>query len=183
VPALLPSEFPVVARTRHHWIVMLRRPPNILLVAMLVLLVAAWLQPWPMAVAFALVFGAAAFLRWQAWQAETIVVTQRRIIRSRGVPESTTTESSLRLDRISGAVMEQTVPGKLFNYGTIELEAPGNHPDFRKLARIERPHEFYLQLRRVIFGDGLAPDPDDEPEGLGTAPIPRVRPPLLRRHR
>jgi hypothetical protein len=182
VPALLPSELPVVARTRHHWVVMLRRPHWVLAVVLLVLLLAAAVWPWPMAEVFALVFGSWAFVRWQTWNAESVIVTQRRVVRVRGVPETTSTEASLRLDRISGIVLEQTVPGKLLNYGTIELEAPGSHPDVRKLVKIERPNQFYLQLRRAVFGEPHGSDPDD-PNAFVTAPIPRVRPSALRRHR
>lgn len=180
MPAFLPNELPVVARARHHWIVLLRKPSLILTIALVVLLLAAIFKPAPMAGLFAVVFGAAAFLRWQTWQAERIYVTRTRIVRLRGVPETTTTESSLRLDRISGAVLTQTVLGKVLNYGTIELEAPGNHPDFRRLVNVERPHEFYRRLRSVIFGDGVGIDPDDHPQEYETAPLPRSQPP---RHR
>jgi hypothetical protein len=183
VPALLPSELPVVARTRHHWVVLLRRPHWALAVAMLVLLVIAAVWPWPMAWVFALAFGSWAFVRWQTWNAEMVILTQRRVVRVRGVPETTSTEASLRLDRISGVVLEQTVPGKLLDYGTIELEAPGSHPDVRKLVKIERPNQFYLKLRWAVFGEPHSSDPSDDPKAYVTAPIPRVRPSAPRRHR
>jgi uncharacterized membrane protein YdbT with pleckstrin-like domain len=183
VPALLPSELPVVARTRHHWVVLLRRPHLASVVAFVILLVAAAVWPWPMAWVFTLAFGSWAFIRWQTWNAESVIVTQRRVVRVRGVPETTSTEASLRLDRISGVVLEQTVPGKLFDYGTIELEAPGSHPDVRKLVKIERPNQFYLHLRRAVFGEPHGPDPNEDPKAFVTEPIPRVRPSALRRHR
>lgn len=182
---LLPSELPVLARARHHWIVMFRPPPRSLAIALVVLLLAALFQPSPMAVVFAVVLSAIAFLRWQTWRAEVILLTRSRIIRVRGVPETTSTESSLRLDRISGAVLEQTVWGKLLNYGSIEIEAPGQHPDVRQLVKIARPHRFYLQVRGVIFGEGIDLDPDDRPQDFITAPLPRLpasrrlRPPRL----
>jgi Bacterial PH domain len=183
VPALLPSELPVVARTRHHWVVLLRRPHWVLASGLVVLLLAAAVWPWPMALVFALAFGSWAFVRWQTWNAESVIITQRRVVRVRGVPETTSTEASLRLDRISGVVLEQTVPGKLLDYGTIELEAPGSHPDVRKLVKIERPNQFYLQLRWAVFGEPHAPDPNEDPKAFVTAPIPRVRTSALRRHR
>lgn len=183
MPALLPSELPVVARTRHHWVVMLRRPHWALMVGLVVLLVAAAVWPWPMMWVFALAFGSWAFVRWQTWNAEVVILTQRRVVRVRGVPETTSTEASLRLDRISGVVLEQTVPGKLLDYGTIELEAPGSHPDVRKLVKIERPNQFYLQLRRAVFGEPDVSGANEDPKAFVTAPIPRVRPSALRRHR
>jgi hypothetical protein len=183
VPALLPSELPVRARTRHHWVVMFRRPHLVLVLALVVLLLAAVVDPNPMAWLCVVVLGAFAFLRWQTWQAEWVILTSKRIIRVQGVPETTTSEASLRLDRISGARIIQTVPGKMLGYATIELEAPGNHPDVRRLERIARPHAFYLELRRVVFGEPDGPDPDDDPRGYVTAPLPVLRRDFGGRHR
>ncbi len=171
MPALLPSELPVLGRAQPHWIVLLRRPHTILSVALLVLLVAAVFAPQPMAWVFLLVFGCAAYLRWQSWRAEWVILTRKRIIRVRGIPETTSSEASLRLDRISGAVMEQTVLGKMLNYGSIELEAPGQHPDVRKLDKISDPHAFYLQIRRVLFDSDPRADRGGPQEYI-TAPLP-----------
>jgi hypothetical protein len=172
VPALLPSELPVRARTRHHWVVMFRPPHKLLSLALLLLVLMAVISPNPMAWLLFLVLGGLAFLRWQTWQAEWVILTGKRIIRVQGVPETTSSEASLRIDRISGARMIQTVPGKLFGYANIELEAPGDHPDVRRLKRIARPHEFYLELRRVIFGEPHPPDPNDEVQEYITEPLP-----------
>jgi hypothetical protein len=152
---------------------MFRPPHKLLALALLLLLVMAAISPNPMAWLLALVLGGLAFLRWQTWQAEWVILTSKRIIRVQGVPETTTSEASLRLDRISGARMIQTVPGKILGYANIELEAPGDHPDIRKLRRIARPHEFFLELRRVVFGEPHAPDPNDEPQEYVTEPLPR----------
>lgn len=175
MPALMPSELPEVARTRHHWVVLFRLPKLWPAVAGLVLLALAIFWPMPWMILFILVLGAVAFVRWQIWEAELIILTQKRIIRIQGVPETTISEAFLRIDRISGARMIQTVPGKIFKYGTIELEAPGEHPDVRRLKRIPEPDYFYGLLRRAVFGDAtLSPDPDDAPPGFTTEPIPRV---------
>jgi hypothetical protein len=183
VPALLPSELPVRARVRHHWVVMFRRPHLLLVVAMVLLLIMAFVQPNPMAWLLGLVVCGFAFLRWQTWQAEWVILTSKRIIRVQGVPETTTSEASLRVDRISGARMVQTVPGKIFGYATIELEAPGNHPDVRRLERIAQPHDFYVELRRVVFGDPTAIDLDDDPRGYRTEPLPFLTDEGVGRHR
>jgi hypothetical protein len=163
MPALMPSELPVLGVARHHWIVLFRRPHIVMLIALAVLFAAAVFKPDPMALVFLLVLVSMSFVRVQSWRAEQIILTRRRIIRVSGVPETTSSEASLRLDRISGAVLVQTVPGKLLNYATIELEAPGQHPDVRLLTRIARPHAFYAQVRRVIFGDISDIDPIDGP--------------------
>ena len=176
MPALLPSELPVRARTRHHWIVLLRPPHKLLTIALLVFLLAAALQPEPMAWLLGLFLIAVGFVRVQTWQAEQIILTSKRIIRVQGVPETTTSEASLRVDRISGARLVETVPGKVLGYGTIEIEAPGDHPGVRRLVKIEKPKTFYLQLRRLVFGEPGAPDPDEPPSDYVTEPLPPVPP-------
>jgi hypothetical protein len=184
MPAFLPSELPIQAEVRHHWVVLFRRPHLFLIIVLLALFVLAIIQPWPMAVPLVVVLALMGFVRWQTWRAERIIITQKRIVRVRGVPESTTQEASLRLDRISGAIVVQTVPGKLLRYASIELEAAGNHPDFRHLNKIEHPDEFYLKLRHIIFGAGVDPVSavgiagDDEgryPDEYETAPLPTLK--------
>lgn len=182
MPAFLPSELPVRARTRHHWIALFRLPHRLLGLALVILLVSAVVQPNPMAWLLALVVVALAFLRWQTWRAEWIILTGKRIIRVQGVPETTRSEASLRIDRVSGARLIETVPGKILGYGTIELEAPGDHPDMRRLTRIDRPHEFYRQLRAIIFDEHIPLDPDDDPREYVTEPLPPIRDRFGRRH-
>jgi hypothetical protein len=174
VPAFLPSELPVRARTRHHWIVLLRPPHQAPAVTLGALLLAAVIWPKQLAWLFALVAAALAFVRWQTWQAEWVILTGKRVIRVQGVPETTKSEASLRVDRVSGVRLVETVPGKLLGYGTIELEAPGDHPGVRRLVKIDRPHDFYLALRRVVFAEVGRPDPDDDPRDYVTEPLPTL---------
>jgi hypothetical protein len=174
---LLRSELPIVARARKHWIVLFTPPHKYVSIGLVLLFFAAVGQPDPMVLVFAVVVSVMGFFRLQTWRAEVILITRTRIIRVRGVPETTSSESSLRLDRISGAVLEQSVPGKWLNYGSIEIESPGQHPDVRLLRVIARPHPFYLKLRQAVFGEGIDLDPDDRPQNFITAPLPRLPPP------
>ncbi len=186
MPALMLSELPELARTRHHWIVLTRRPHRAGVIATVVLLVAAAIWPWPWAVIFIGTLAGTLLLRIHTWRAELIILTQKRIVRMQGVPETTTSEASLRIDRVSGARLVQTVPGKILGYGTIELEAPGQHPDTHRLVRIAQPHAFYRQLRAMIFGDRTKPDPNetsvdaiadhDRAREQNTEPLPYISP-------
>jgi hypothetical protein len=184
MPPLMRSELPEVARTRHHWIVLFRLPHRIPALLLLGLLIWALIESsmWFVLVIVVLV---AMVIRWQTWRAEQIILTRKRIIRVQGVPETTKSEAFLRVDRISGIRIVQSVPGKLLDYATIDLEAPGNHPDVRRLVKIWHPNEFYRELRHLIFSkDG--PDPDDvgtagPPPDDVTAPLPRLSPPQLRK--
>jgi hypothetical protein len=179
VPAYLPSELPVRARTRHHWIVLLRPPDKIAAIALVVLLLAAIFDPNPMAWLLGIVVIGLGFLRWQTWQAEWIILTGRRLIRVQGVPETTTTEASMLIDRVSGARLIVTVPGKMLGYGTIELEAPGEHPGVRRLTKIKNASDFYLKVRSLVFGDPRTDDPNFAPTDYVTEPLPTLKP----RHR
>lgn len=184
MPPLMRSELPEVCRTRHHWAVLFRLPGKFAGIGMVLLVVWSFVAPAMWIVVIVLSF-AAVFFRWQTWEAEQIILTQKRIIRVQGVPETTKSEAFLRLDRISGVRIVQSVPGKLFGYATIELEAPGNHPDVRRLVKIWHPNEFYRALRLLIFSEDR-PDPDDIGTLRGmpdddTAPLPRVRAPAFRR--
>jgi len=167
-------ELPELARARHHWIVLLTPPSKWASIGLAILFAAAVFKPMPFAALFLISAVAGAALRWQTWRAELIILTSKRVIRVQGIPETTSSEASLRIDRVSGARLVQTVPGKLLNYGTIELEAPGDHPDVRHLVRIAEPLQFYNQLRAVIFGgDVSGPDPDDGRTRYPTEPLPR----------
>jgi hypothetical protein len=179
------SELPEVARTRHHWMTLFRPPRHRLSMAALLALFAWGLFTPAILIVFAIVIGVNLLVRIRTWRAELIILTRKRIIRVQGVPETTNTEASLRIDRVSGARLIQTVPGKLLDYGTIELEAPGDHPDVRRLIRIAEPQEFYARLRAIVFGERPGPDPDDggpvELPTNTTQPLPRLRPPSLRK--
>lgn len=174
MPALLPSELPVRARARRHWIVILRRPSRLSTILLLILLLLAFFWPNPLAWVLGVLVALNVLFRWHTWRAEWVLLTGQRIIRVQGVPETTRTEASLRLDRISGGRMVQTVPGKILRYADIELEAPGEHPGVRRLRRIAHPHEFYLALRREVFGEGMPLDPNDVPADEITEPLPFV---------
>jgi hypothetical protein len=156
--------------------ILFRGPRHWISLAALVGLFAWGLFAPAMLVVLVLILAANMFVRVRAWRAETVILTQKRVIRVQGVPETTRTEASLRLDRVSGARLIQTVPGKLLDYGTIELEAPGDHPDVRRLVRIRRPREFYSALRAIVFGEGVDPDPDAGMSAESTQPLPRLGP-------
>ncbi|MGN6607748.1 MAG: PH domain-containing protein [Jatrophihabitans sp.] len=176
MPPLLRSELPIRARTRHSPITWFRRTSRETAVVLALTLVAGWLflSGWWAVLLVALELLAILAFRIHTWSAEWIILTGKRIIRIQGVPETTTAEASLRIDRVSGARLVQTVPGKWFGYGTIELEAPGDHPDTHNLTRINDAVGFFMILRELIFGEPQPPDPDDHPADHITEPLPAV---------
>lgn len=173
MPPFLRSELPVQARTRHHPVVLLRKTSRSGAILFAITALAILLSRW----AIAVLLGELAwtlYWRWRVWRAEWILLTRKRIIHIQGIPETTSTEASLRIDRVSGARLVQSPLGKILGYGTIELEAPGEHPDVRKLRIIDDVEAFYIVLRRIVFGED-APDPDDHPQEFVTEPLPDLR--------
>jgi uncharacterized membrane protein YdbT with pleckstrin-like domain len=152
MPALLPDEHELIT-VHQHPLVILRPPHRYVGWAFLVLLVVAIVDPNPFAWILAVIVVATLAWRWYNWRAERIILTTKRIIRLAGVPETTEIEAYLRVERISGVVLVQSFFGKLFGYGTIHLEAPGDHPTLRKLEMVAQVAAFYRRLRASNFGD------------------------------
>lgn len=154
MPALLPSELPVRARIRPHWIIVLRPPPKAGVIAVLILTVLGLIEAW-IWIFLIVVLALIMMQRIREYRSEEIILTGKRIIRTYGLPETTRGESFLRLDRISGARLTETLVGKVFKYATIDLVAPGDHLEVHVLQRIAHPHEFYLRLRELTFGETI----------------------------
>jgi hypothetical protein len=184
-------------RIRHHWIVLLEPPGKwawIVFAALLIVAVTGgWWASLPLIIVVALYF----LFRYQEWRAEVIELDPRAVRHARGVRETSTSHAFLRIDRVSGVVLSQTVPGKIFGYGTVHLEAPGSHPDFRHLAKIQRPQETFEMIEALMFKTGVTPSgssvppsepgstvlpsEDDDPNDTGvdvrvTAPLPDLDP-------
>ena len=114
------------------------------------------------------------FLRFRVWQAERIILTDKRIIHTHGILETTRTEASLRLDRVNGLRLIETLPGRILGYATISVEAPGDHPGLKRMYRMARLHPFYETLRNRVFGESVPPDPDEEPLEYVTDRLPVI---------
>jgi hypothetical protein len=134
-------------------------------------LTGGWLGWLPLIV----VVGAVFLFRYQEWRAEVITLDPLTIRYSQGVQETTTSRALLRIDRISGIVLQRTVPGKLLGYGSLHLEAPGSHPDIRHLERIDHPELTGRLVESLMFRTATDTDPDDVgPDAQHTAPLPQV---------
>ena len=79
------------------------------------------------------------FLRWIT----EIAVTERRVIYKRGFINRRTIE--MNMDKVATVDVDQSVLGRLFNYGTVTVQGTGM--SFEPLRRIESP----LALRNAII--------------------------------
>jgi uncharacterized membrane protein YdbT with pleckstrin-like domain len=112
-----------------HWVVYL---PGILLAILAALIY--WFGHWPVAIGAAvvwdvlaaIVFVAAAvwlFIGWfRRWTTE-IAVTDRRIIYKKGFVRRHTIE--MHLDKVESVDVDQTILGRIFNYGDILIRGVG----------------------------------------------------------
>src|SRR5205823_3073328 len=147
---------------RQHWIVLLRPPRRLSAILLTVLFVAAWVRADRFTWVFVLIAAFLLALRWREWRAERVLLTGKRVIHVQGTVETTASETSLRVDRVSGVRYVETVLGKMLGFATIELQAPGDHPGISRLKRLGHPEAFYLELRDVVYGEDRA-DPDEDP--------------------
>lgn len=158
---------------RQHWIMLVaKKPARRYVVLLVVLMIAALIGPGWLKVTFLVTAFLLALLRYRVWQAERIILTEKRIIHVHGILETTRTEASLRIDRISGLRLIETFPGRMWGYATIAVEAPGDHPGLDRMYRMARFQPFYDSLRARVFGEPLGLDPDEGPYEYVTEELP-----------
>lgn len=121
--SLLGKDESILFSARQHWLVLLRTNGIELLIATVIVIasvVAAAFFPLALlGIAIALVplaFGLGDFLNW--WHRQ-YVVTSRRVIQIYGIFNKNVIDSSL--EKVNDVKMEQSVLGRMFNYGDIEI--------------------------------------------------------------
>jgi len=76
--------------------------------------------PWPAPLLGPLLIGAAGAIAFRAvwrWDRTRLVITTDRIVLVEGVTRKRA--AGVRLERLQGVEVEQSVPGRLFGYGTV----------------------------------------------------------------
>ncbi len=145
---LLPSEEVVLVR-RRHWLVLVRPLVPAVAAALIALAIAAFVVQGaePRAVAFlaiVLVFAVYATIAILRWRARQYVLTSQRMLFVDGLVSKLS--KSIFLDRVQDITSYQSLWGRLWGYGNLEVEAAGR--DAREiLDRIPRPAEF----RNALF--------------------------------
>jgi uncharacterized membrane protein YdbT with pleckstrin-like domain len=124
-----------------------------LVALVLLIFIAPWSQAsaglalagW-IAVAAAIVVGAVLLIRhwWRRWTTE-VAVTDRRIISKTGFINRHTVE--MHMDKVESVDVDQTILGRLFNYGDITIRGTGE--TLERLSSIDRPLEFRNHVTAV----------------------------------
>jgi membrane protein YdbS with pleckstrin-like domain len=84
----------------------------------------AMLQPWPLPVVGALALAAAAAIALRAvwrWDRTRVVVTSEKLFVEHGIVRRRS--AGVRLRAVDAVELEQTLPGRLFGYGTLSVGA------------------------------------------------------------
>ncbi len=121
----------VILRTRQHWLALLARAGTTLLlflvgIALLVIVVWFNIQPGLLRdilsvvalVVFALGVIIFVYRAWQ-WWAQDYAVTNRRLLKVTGILNKRSADSSL--EKINDAILSQSVWGRIFNFGNLEI--------------------------------------------------------------
>ncbi len=84
------------------------------------------------------------FIDFLRWNSEQIVITDRRVLQVRGVFNKRVIDSSL--EKINDIELRQSILGRLFNFGTIEILTASGSEGTNVMDRIEAPLEFKRML-------------------------------------
>ncbi len=152
VEELMGEHEQIVIKTRQHWIVLARsfffNAAAVVGILILVLALLIFAGPLVGPLAFLplllLLFPCVAFLRdFLYWWNEEYLVTNRRVIQVEGVFNKHVIDSSL--EKVNDVVLNQSVAGRLMNYGDIEI-LTASEIGVNKLHRIENPVQFKTQM-------------------------------------
>lgn len=136
---LIPGE-KIVFETRMSWFVYAAWFFLALIIAVCVFYPAAGtLLPGWLALLMGLAcFGVAALWSWLLRKSSEFVATNRRVIMKTGIIGRNVFE--MRLEKIESIDLRQSIPGRLFNFGTVVVHGTGDTA--RKFEMIEEPGAF-----------------------------------------
>lgn len=125
---------------RRHWIT-LAGPFGLALFFMGCLIASAFIERPYLKEVFGTLFGISALWagwRWLVWRADLWAVTSHRVVDESGVLNVRTVDSPL--DKIHNVTLEQSLAGRMLDFGTIDIQTGAEHGENR-IERVERPHE------------------------------------------
>jgi PH (Pleckstrin Homology) domain-containing protein/putative oligomerization/nucleic acid binding protein len=180
----------VVYESRQHWFAVIARTWIWIVAAVVALALTIWLAGQERAVlgspevdgvltivgigVLVLSLGFIAFVLWD-WRNQEWLITTRRVIRAEGVLNKAMADSSL--EKINDARLEQSVFGRLFGYGTLDIltaaeEVGGaNVADFPMIADPVEFKKAMLDQKEMLERPDLAP-----PRYQRASPAPDMQP-------
>lgn len=154
---LAPGERCLV-ETRLHWLVPLtatiRAAGGMALMTaagmVLVAVAPGWLLPKLAICLAAVAHSAWMFYRVLRWRTETIIVTDKRIIRVSGI--FVITVDAVQLDQITDSTLRCSLPGRVLGYGAIRVESAGQRQAVERLDYLPGAAAVYRATLGVLSG-------------------------------
>lgn len=111
---------------------------------------------------------------WQVgdWFVERFVVTDKRVLLVSGL--FTRRVAIMPLIKVTDLTFEQTLPGRLLDYGAFIIESAGLHQALSRVGFLPQPQQRYHQVTALLFGTDADIDPEDLPSGRPTQPVPYI---------
>ena len=182
----------VVLRTRQHWLAVLleMRYAILLFVAGLVLLFLSQNVSGPLrnilgpitigAIVLSLLLLAKIYITWYS---EDYLVTNRRVLKVEGIINKRSADSSL--EKINDAVLEQSLLGRMLNYGDLDILTAADvavdryrmlnrAPEFKR-QMLNQKHDLEGEYSRPLPGPPLRSAPAAAPAAAAPAPPPARR--------
>jgi hypothetical protein len=178
----------VVYESRQHWFAIIARTWIWIAVAIVALALALWIGTNDAVldnptidgiltiVAIAALLGAigsVAFVLWD-WRNQEWLITTRRVMRAEGVLNKTVSDSSL--EKINDARLDQSMFGRIFGFGTLDIltaaeEMGGNNvADFPMIADPVQFKKAMFDQKQMLENPDLAP-----PRYQRAAPLPEMQ--------
>jgi hypothetical protein len=177
----------IVLRTRQHWFALIARARTgiaLFVLGLVLLFIIAWFKVtgavytvFSWAAFILLILGIVFFVaRFWTWWAQDYMITNRRLLKVTGVLSKRSADSSL--EKINDAVLSQSVFGRMFNFGDLEILTAADQAVDR-YHMIHDPKQFKKTMLtqkhnlETEFMYGRPPTPPlraDEPAMTPTAP-------------
>ena len=140
----MPGEM-LVRSAHRHWLLLLKQLVFPLALLVLALVIDAGLGALSRDVKLVLTLGVLAvgglwaIVVWWQWAAASFTITDQRVLLLAGVINRTT--KVIALDRVQDVSTRQSLFGRLFNYGTVEIDAAGAS-GAEMLDHVPAPNDF-----------------------------------------
>lgn len=151
---LLPTERRVI-RVRQHWASIWKHVMQTALVVLALVVIERYLPDGVLIDNVTFYVALVAVLRFTVlvilWWVERIVVTDKRVMLSRGI--ITHNLGMMPLGKVTDLTFQRTLGGRILGYGTIIVESAGQNQAFERIKYVPRPEEVYEAVSELVFGD------------------------------
>jgi uncharacterized membrane protein YdbT with pleckstrin-like domain len=151
---LLPTERRVI-RVRQHWASIWKEVTKTALFVVAMIALEYYLPEGALVDNLTFYLALVAVLRFTVlvilWWTERIVVTDKRVMLSRGI--ITHNLGMMPLSKVTDLTFQRSLGGRMLGYGTVIIESAGQNQAFERIGYLPRPEEIYEAISELVFGD------------------------------